>query len=303
MIKLGQVLNFLKIMINILSGTILGLLVTVIIFELVQVLMGKEFMKTKCAIIGWFLTFWVTITSGMLVSADVMDYCISMSPKIYSKIVDMIYNKYTLRNMNFCGNCTPQDHMDRFIGSLNDGIIWKNHHSVKTYTGYNMGCNEITSCGVTSQAIFNLMLTIQGDLISDATFMLIGTSHIRDFNQLLDHNIIFIGMSSCKCCDFPGHAFVIVCYDDLCVIIQSFFGIYHYNEQIGYIPKDTMREYLTRMQTMYGMSDKKMNPQVINDLSSLTHVDLSQYNKCRLKESDMTLYYIEKKKSVTCRCL
>ena len=84
--------------------------------------------------------------------------------------------------------------------------------------------------------------------------------------------------------------------------MQSFIYVYGHKEYIDYIPKYMMKKYLLRMHKIFISNNKRMNQQVIDDLSSLTHIDLSCHVKCNLRDSFMSLRYVKKKKSIFCDC-
>jgi len=172
-----------------------------------------------------------------------------------------------------------------FIRSIDNELIMRNHEECKYHFDANISQTDVTSCGLTSQAIFNIIMKEQNMKFSNVKVI----KTINDVPNLLCNNIIRVGINCCSCCTFPGHAFIIYCFETQCVIIQSFIGEYNHYKYIDIVSKDVIKNYLTNIQKMY--QNRKLN---IKTLNELTHIDLTKYKKCRLAESNIVVHYMEK---------
>lgn len=215
---------------------------------------------------------------------------------IENTIREYIYKKTILNKINFCVICDSLKRLKLFTRSISDQTILDSHNLMKRYTNANVDLKNVTACGVTAQAIFKILSGIQGINFENVQI----TTKIDDINELLDENIIWVSISSCECCTFPGHAFIIVCYHDHCVIIQSFINTYDHRKYIEKIPKHVIARYLENINNIFAQDNKKMNPQMIDDLGKMTHVDLARYSDCNLSESSFSIYYVKKKSSLKC---
>jgi len=170
---------------------------------------------------------------------------------------------------------------------LDNEIILTNHQIAAEFLGTNRGATSLSSCGVTSQAIMNLLLGKIGN--NDITHVTIRTKW-WDENLLRNHNIISVRMGQCSCCSFPGHAFVIYCSNDSCAILQSFRGYYTINDFFDIMSRYKVNKFMNLFLDMYinGINDIS-----IKQLSKFTHVCLDAIRNCKLENSKFeVLYYV-----------
>lgn len=172
------------------------------------------------------------------------------------------------------------------VKSLNEKKIWENYQKSFLYFQSNYNNHDITSCGLTSQAIFNVLRTL-----SMSEFNGIYSQKKIDINRLLDVSMIRIGMSYCNCCSFPpfpGHAFLI--YNDKesgkSLIIQSYCWKYNHTKHFDVISRKTLKQYLTDIKEMY---DRKIIN--VKALEKITHISLKEYTKCCLSNSQLQIHY------------
>jgi len=89
---------------------------------------------------------------------------------------------------------------------------------------------------------------------------------------------------------FPGHAFVIYCSGDMCLILQSFVTIYTIRDYFDIMAKDRINKYMNVFLNMYqnGISDR-----AIKLLTKFTHVGFDKLRDCQLKHSGFEVIYYE----------
>jgi hypothetical protein len=144
-----------------------------------------------------------------------------------------------------------------------------------------------SSCGITSQGIMNLLMTKFGKNISDV----VRRYKWWDNDLIRGHNLISVRMQPSKCCQFPGHAFVIYCSGDRCLILQSFVAIYTIRDFYDIMVKSRVNKYMNAFLNMYlnGISDR-----AIRLLSKFTHVGgFDQLRYCQLEQSGFEVIYHE----------
>jgi hypothetical protein len=172
------------------------------------------------------------------------------------------------------------------IRSIDDETIWKNHHKVKNIFG-NKNVANITSCGMTSGAIFNILLEAQGGNINNINEVRSVTQDI--LNDLLCNKIIRVSMGYCDCCKFQGHAFLIYCFNNKkYAIVQSYIYEYDYKKYFDVVSKEKIIYYLSGFYNMF--KDKKLN---VSLLEELTHIKIQDCSECYLEGSALTIRYIE----------
>lgn len=186
------------------------------------------------------------------------------------------------RQLEFCTKYKDIFELKQWISELSDETIIDNHLIAAKFTDINSFSTDISSCGVTSQAIMNLLLERNGYKISMMVF-----EHVWRREMLSDFNIIYVGMDACTCCCFPGHAFIIYCSTDICFIIQSFANQYTIKDFFDIMTMEKVNKYMKVFTNMYidGIDDN-----AIKQLNKFTHVKLDNSKGCRLKDSRFDIY-------------
>jgi hypothetical protein len=174
--------------------------------------------------------------------------------------------------------------LKKWISELDDETIRTNNVIAAEFLKTNQNMTRISACGLTSQAVMNLLMDRNGKKISD----LMSKRKWWDDDLIQGHNIISVRMFACTCCHFPGHAFVIYCSGDMCLILQSFVGVYTIRDFFDVMSNDKVNKFVNIFLNMYihGIDDD-----AIRQLTKFTHVCFNKYRDCRLKDSFFEVIY------------
>jgi len=185
-----------------------------------------------------------------------------------------------------------------FVKTLDDDLIRKHYNEIigktcNTNTNTNTNTKtkicDITSCGLTSLSILKIFAEKQGEEFPTLNGDI-------DIDDLLDENIVRININGCKCCEinnFVGHAFLIACINNKCLIIQSYIGEYDHRKYFDIIQKDIMKENILKLRDM--CVDRKMDAEGLKILSDITHIDLQYLSNCQLEGCRLSALHIKNK--------
>lgn len=182
--------------------------------------------------------------------------------------------------------------LKEWISELDDKIIFENNLIATKYTGidYDIDNNydviSMSSCGLTSQGILNLLL----DKNPEKSKITIIKETEWNKNLLSNHNIIHVDMKPCSCCYFPGHAFVIYCSGNIGVILQSFIGCYTIRDFFDIMPMKKIDKY---MNVFADMHLNGTDEYVIKQLSKFTHVGFDRIKGCKMKSSRFNILFYQ----------
>lgn len=171
-----------------------------------------------------------------------------------------------------------------FVKSTDDNTIWKNHNDIKFVSGYNIDSTDVKACGVTAQAFFNMFANYQNTRFFRTKILY----SIDDIDELLKNNILYVSLTRCTCCNFPGHAFIIYCFDKSCVIIQSYVNTYSHKKYIDVLDKIHVKNTL--------LTIEKKNSESIKAIADLTHLNHDELLGCKFNNSEFFIRFIKRRK-------
>lgn len=204
------------------------------------------------------------------------------------KLNQLADTHYPSQKLHFHTKYKDLFELKQWINGLSDEMIIDNHLIAAEHTKINQECEDVSSCGNTSQGLMNMFLERNGHSITQMVF-----NHIWDRKMLADHNIIYVGMDHCTCCCFPGHAFIIYCSHDKCYIIQSFIKQYTIKDFFDLMDFDKVDKYMNIFADMitHGITDR-----TIKKLKKFTHTQHGiGVSGCKMKDSRFDVYCYENK--------
>jgi len=151
-----------------------------------------------------------------------------------------------------------------FIKLISPKTILKNHEMIKDVIGQNVDWSDYQACGVSSQALFNILLKKHNIPITHASYLKNDKINIE---SMLNSNCIML----VRLDGFPSHAFVIYNIHNKSIILQSYIGCYDHRKHIDILSRNEMRYYLETLKNMY-TDDNKITGEMIAVLNILTHV-------------------------------
>lgn len=175
--------------------------------------------------------------------------------------------------------------LQKFIRELSDEAILKNHKIAMLYTNTNIELTNPSACGLTAQSILNILVENQGSTIKDTM-----CQNTFDSNLLSDYNIVHVDVTSCTCCDFPGHALVIYCSNYMCAVIQSYVNVYTHRDFFDVLPVERVIKYVKSLQSM---CINGMNTHAVKQLSKITHVDHTELSSCMMRGTEFRIRYFK----------
>lgn len=189
------------------------------------------------------------------------------------------------RNLKYHTRYMDLIELKEWISELDSQTLLTNNLIASKVTNSNKRVTNMSSCGLTSQAIMNLLIERNGGKFSDVKPMV-----KWDKKMLQKNNIILVGMDACNCCRFLGHAFLIYCSNDICYIIQSFISQYYVDDFFDTMTFEKIDKFMSTFADMYtnGINDK-----TLKQLHKFTHVNHEDIRNCELKGSEFQVYCFE----------
>ena len=151
------------------------------------------------------------------------------------------------------------------IKRISPDTILENHEIIKPITRQMILSRNYSACGVSSQAIFNILLMKHNIPLSSIRYYVNEKANIK---QLLNRDCILL----VRLLGTPDHAFIVYNIFNKSILIQSYVGQYDHRKHVDILPRKKMLYYLKVLKEMY-RDNIIVSNEMVEVLTKLTHLN------------------------------